>query len=179
MSRLGLGSRAIEFAVGETEMRSLNRAMDNLTALPMYREERPATESEIADIEAQLDVVLPDQYKQFLRRHGYVSCFGKEILGIRPRDPMTGQPSTTRSDCVSRTKRERDPSNPIGTAGLDRNHVIISTDGGGGNFVLYTRGSPVEGEVHWYSFEDQGDPIMSWKTLQDYLEYIIDEAIGA
>jgi hypothetical protein len=55
---------------------------------------------------------------------------------------------------------------------------VISTDGGGGNFVLFTVGAPHEGEVHWYAFEDSGDPIRVWKTLQDYLENEIKDALG-
>jgi hypothetical protein len=79
---------------------------------------------------------------------------------------------------VSVTRKERDRANPLGTWWLPPDHVVVATDGGGGNFVLFTVGSPHEGEVHWYNLEDTDEPIRTWKTLGDYLEYAIENALS-
>jgi hypothetical protein len=157
-------------------LKPLDQTFDELAALPMFRAERPATDQEIDEIEAQLNVVLPLEYVRFLQRFGYAHWFGHQIYGIRPTNPETGKPAIT-PDCVKLTNEERDPSNPLGTARLPSAHVVISTDGGGGNFVLFTAGSPYEGAVHWYNFEDQGEPIKAWKTFQDFLEYAIENSV--
>ena len=158
-------------------MSELQHTFERLIRVPMFKAERPATKEEIRHIEADLGVVLPEQYKEFLSRFGYVGGFGQQILGIRPLDHVTGRPSTVISDCVARTKSEKDPRNPFGTSRLPRDHVVIATDGGGGNFVLFAVGSPCEGEVHWYNFEDMADPVKVWKTFKDYLEYEIENAL--
>lgn len=129
-------------------------------------------------IEAELGVKLPEQYSKFLRRFGFAGWYGREILGVRPSD-VTGRPSVVISDVVSKTKRERRTNNPLGTSHLPSEHVVISTDGSGGNYVLFTTGSRHEGEVHYYNLEDQAEPIEVWKTFQDYLEWQIQEAGGA
>jgi hypothetical protein len=152
--------------------------LDRLTTLPTFEAERPATAAEIRQIENDLGVILPAQYVEFLQRFGYAGWFGSEILGIRPIDRLTGRPSMVTPDCVSRTKKMRQSSGPLGTAHLPREQVIIATDGGGGNYVLFTVGSSHEGEVHYYNFEDKVEPIQTWKTFQDYLEHQI-EAVGA
>lgn len=163
---------------GRIDMAELQQTLDRLTTLPMFEAEGPATAEEIKQIETELCVTLPEQYVEFLKRFGYVGWFGNEILGIRPIDRLTGQRSTVTFDCVSRTKKSRRPDNPLGTANFSREHVIIATDGGGGNYLLFTAGSPHEGEVHYYNFEDRPDPIHVWKTFQDYLEHRIEEAVG-
>jgi SMI1/KNR4 family protein SUKH-1 len=160
-------------------MADLQKILNRLTTLPKFQAERPADKDEIQRIEAELGVVLPQQYVEFLQRFGYARWFGQIIYGIRPTDRATGRASTVISDCVSRTKKEQDPNNPLGTTHLPRDHVVIATDGGGGNYVLFTVGSPHEGQVHYYNFEDQAEPIQVWKTFQDYLESRIEEATGA
>lgn len=159
-------------------MAALEQTLERLTSLPKFQAERPATKDEIRQIETELGVVLPQQYIEFLQRFGHARWYGQMIYGIRPTD-SGGHPSTAISDCVSRTKKERQPSNPLGTAHLPPNHVVIATDGGGGNYVLFTAGSPYEGEVHYYNFEDQAEPIEVWKTFQDYLDHEIEAAVGA
>ena len=158
-------------------MSQLQQTLDRLRDLPMFNAERPATKQEILRIESELGVVLPAQYVEFLQRHGYAGWFGHEILGIRPVDPETGQPSSVTYDCVTLTNEERDPNNPLGTSSLPPDHVVVAADGGGGNFVLFTVGSPYEGQVHWYNFEDQEEPIKTWQTFQDFLEYRIENAV--
>ena len=159
-------------------MADLRQTLDRLRTLPMFEADRPATAQEIKRIETELNVILPEQYVEFLHRFGYAGWFGNEILGIRPIDRITGRPSTVTPDCVSRTKKERQPSNPLGTAHVPPGHVVIATDGGGGNYLLFTEGSPYEGQVHYYNLEDRAEPIRVWKTFQDYLEYRIEDAIG-
>jgi antitoxin YobK len=159
-------------------MATLQETFERLTTLPKFRADRPATDEEIRRIQTELNLRLPDEYLQFLKRFGYVHWFGHEIYGIRPINPATGEPSIT-PDCAKVTKGEKKPNNPLGTSSLPPAHVVISTDGGGGNFVLFGIGAPHEGEVHYYNFEDQAEPIRTWKTFQDFLEHRIAEATGA
>jgi hypothetical protein len=157
-------------------MADLHHTFDRLTTLPKFQADRPAEEPEIRRIEAELGVALPQQYVEFLRRFGHARWFGQIIFGIRRIDPVSGRPTTIIPDCVSHTKLERNPSNPLGTAHLPSGHVVIATDGGGGNYVLFTAGSPYEGQVHYYNLEDQAEPHQVWGTFQDYLEAQIEEA---
>lgn len=158
-------------------MVDLEQTFKRLVTLPKFRADRPAADDEITRIQAELNLRLPDEYLQFLKRFGYAHWFGHEIYGIRPINPATGEPSIT-PDCVAVTQGEKNPGNPIGTASLPPAHVVISTDGGGGNIILFGVGAPSEGEVHYYNFEDKAEPIQVWKTFQDYLEYEIEAAVG-
>lgn len=159
-------------------MEAIESTFEKLTTLPMFQYERPATEDEIKHIERELSVVLPAQYVSFLRRFGYASWFGREIFGIRPIDPLTGRPATAISDCIKRTKRERQLAEADRTPLLDAIYVVVSTDGAGGNYVLFTCGSPLEGQVHWYNFEDQPEPHRVWNTFQEFLEYNIEDSLS-
>jgi len=156
-------------------MSSLDEIFARLSGLPKFRSDRAATDGEIRRIETELNLRLPDEYLQFLRRFGYVHWFGHEIYGIRPANPATGKPSIT-PDCVKVTRDRRNPDNPIGTCSLPPAHVVISTDGGGGNFVLFGVGALCGGEVHYYNFIDSAEPITTWRTFRDYLEHQIEEA---
>ena len=160
-------------------MAEFQETLNRLTTLPMFEAERPATPDEIKLIENELGVILPKQYVEFLERFGYAGWFGNEVFGIRPIDRLTGQASTVTADCVSLTTKARRPSNPLGIANLPPEHIVIATDGGGGYFVLFTAGSQCEGEVHYLNLEDQTEPLRVWRTLQDYLEGQIQEAVGA
>jgi hypothetical protein len=161
--------------VGIFAMRDLTDTFARLSALPMFEAEPPATQDQISAIESQLGVRLPEQYVAFLRRYGYAGWFGYEVLGVRPIDPTTGAPSTVTHDCVSATKEARDPTNPLGTTHLGHDHVAISTDGGGGYFVLFAAGSPLAGQVHYYNFEDAAEPLQVWQDFAAFLEYIIEK----
>jgi hypothetical protein len=160
-------------------MATLQQTLTRLTTLYMFESGSPAGDEEIRRIEAELGLVLPDPYVQFLKRFGYAGAFGWDILGTPPGDTSCGRPATVASDCITTTKRERDPKNPLGTASLPHGHVVISQDGGGGNIVLFGVGAPHEGEVHYYNLEDQAEPIRMWNTFQDYLEDRIEEASGS
>lgn len=159
-------------------MSELQNTLDQLGSLPMFRAERPATQDEIRLIESTLGILLPKQYIEFLQHYGYAAWFGSEILGIRPIDQSTGEPSSVTFDCIHVTLEQRKPDNPFGTVALPQDHVVIATDGAGGNFVLFTIGSRYEGQVHWYSFEDKAEPVMAWPTFNSFLEYMIANAPG-
>lgn len=159
-------------------MSTIDETLERLTTLPKFRADRPATDEDVARIQTELNLRLPDEYVQFLKRFGYVHWFGHEIYGIHPVNPATGELSVT-PDCVKVTKGEKRPDNPLGTSSLRSAHVVISTDGGGGNVVLFGLDAPHGGEVHYYNLEDQAEPIQVWQTFLDYLEYQIEEAVGA
>jgi hypothetical protein len=160
-------------------MATLQETFARLTTLDMFEAGKPASKEEIQQIETELGVVLPEQYVEFLKQFGSTRSFGWQIYGTRPVGRATGRPTTLIQDCIKITKDERRPDNPLGTASLPPAHIVISTDGGGGNFVLFGVGAPHEGEVHYYNFEDMAEPIQVWKTFQDYLEHRIEEAVGA
>jgi hypothetical protein len=144
----------------------------------MFEAGQPASEEEIGRIQAELGVVLPEQYVAFLRQFGSTRSFGWQIFGTRRGPQATGRPTTLMRDCVAATKEERHPINRLGTSALPP-HVVISTDGGGGNLVLFGQGTVHAGEVHHYNLEDQDEPIRIWETFQNYLEDRIEEATGA
>lgn len=140
-------------------MPSMQDTFKRLTTLHLFESGEPASPEEIRRIETGLGVGLPEQYVEFLNRFGYIGSFGWEVFGTRPIDPATGRPSTVTKDCIQATKEERTSTNPLGTSSLPPAHVVISRDGGGGNVVLFGVGTPCEGEVHYYNFEDQAEPI--------------------
>ena len=160
-----------------TRMASLKDTLNRLATLPKFRSARPATDAEIDAIQRELNVRLPDQYLQFLRAFGYAHWFGHEIFGIRPLNPATGQPSIT-PDVVAMTNAEKKLTRLNESDSLPPNVLVISVDGGGGVFLLFPAGSPREGEVHWYNFEDAAEAIEVWSSFQEYLEYEIKNAIG-
>ena len=160
-------------------MAELRETFARLSSLDTFEAGVPASSEEIDRIQAELGLVLPDQYVDFLRQFGSIRSFGWQVYGTRPPSRGLGRPTTLTRDCVELTKEQRRRDNPLGTASLPPGHVVISQDGGGGNIVLFGVGAPHEGEVHHYNFEDMAEPIRVWRTFQDYLEDRISEASDA
>jgi len=117
----------------------------------------------IATYEQQLGLTFPDNYRWFLSTFGYVSWFGHSILGYSPHDPDY--------DTLVATKRSRATKLPKGFLPLPRNGNIVMRYGGGGDYVLFSKGGELEGQVVLYTDEYGGRPTDSWSSFEAFVEH--------
>ncbi len=96
----------------------------------------PINDCEIAQAEAELGVLFPSEYHEFLRKYGAVLADGIEVYGLPKTD---GSNPPLWQDVVAVTKQLRD----WGQIGADRHSFIpICDDGSGVYFYLDTSSSP-------------------------------------
>jgi SMI1 / KNR4 family (SUKH-1) len=104
----------------------------------------PASEAEVAELEAEVAGRLPDDYRSFLLRHGSVAAMdvlnGYDIFGARQALAIT------RGDDAPRQIRMGSDIVPV---------VVCGGDGGGNLFLLGTNGLAVFKWLHEYGIDDQ------------------------
>ena len=100
--------------------------------------DREVSDKEILQLEQLLRVKLPDEYKDFLKRFGYLFWFGISILGIAPDED---------DSVVFWTKKARADYLPKDFVSRPKNGVVVCEYGGGGYYFLYCKGSKKEGNV--------------------------------
>ena len=96
----------------------------------------PVPDDAICRAEAELGVVFPDEYREFLGIFGAAVGNGIEIYGLPPNDPDA---APTWQSVVTVTRRLRE-QRQAGTE--NQQHIAISDDGMGTYFFLDTAASP-------------------------------------
>jgi hypothetical protein len=126
--------------------------------------ESGASDKEIKDLEKALGFELPDAYASFLKEFSYAWWFGHAVYGISEDKDF---------DSLSYTLEARSEKTPKGFQPLPPDCVIIERYGGGGYYVLYGKGSPLEGQVARLLDEEWWKPEIVSKTFQDFLKDLL------
>jgi len=135
--------------------------ISRLQTLPEFECGKPASASDIADSESRLGLGFPEVYKEFLRRYGYASWFGSEILGISE-DPYF--------NVVSGTIAARDEPVQPKFLPFPTGSIVLNRDGEGGYYVLDCYPSE-KNCVRLITVESQFRTEHQWKGIR---EFVID-----
>jgi hypothetical protein len=143
-----------------TKLFEILRAKENFTCGL-----RGATEADIQDVERRLAVKLPYSYITFLKTFSFAWWFGHSIYGIS---------EDLEEDVIARTLKARSALLPPHFAKLPPNTIVIENYGGGGEYILYTQGSPRSGEVvllldETWRKQEEG----KWRSFEDFLAYAL------
>lgn len=114
----------------------------------------------IQEVENKLKLKLPQTYKDFLRRYGYVKWNEGCIYGISKR---------FEEDVVHKNKLIRQPLQPEEYMKLPEDAFLIK-DYEDAFFMLFAQGSSREGEVVLYLSEYPEVEEKSWDSFQFFLE---------
>ena len=93
------------------------------------------SEAEITELERRLGVLFTPQYRDFLKRYGYMACFGPCIFGICKTD-FSDYFSVEKWTNKARTERL-----PKEFAARPKNGVVVCDYGGGGYYFLICSGN--------------------------------------
>lgn len=125
------------------------------------------TGEEIKSIEFEFSVVLPPDYKYFLKKYGYAFWDGAGVLGIchDPDDEeYFSMPYFTR---VDRNKNLPDFFMP-----RPEHTIVVGPYGGGGRFFLHCANGDYCGKVELLLTELNGKPdSKTWDSFTDFLDH--------
>jgi hypothetical protein len=154
-------------------VKTVEQNLDRLKGLENFTAGIPATDSQIAGIERELNVVLPEGYRAFLRRYGFAIWFPDSINGVFERDEERFPGYDF--DVVRETKEVRRRKLPRKAAPFPNDAVVLADDQSGGYFVLFSMNSATPGRVVWYDYDAFGGPSDKWKSFEAYLDWLVSK----
>ena len=127
-----------------------------------------ATEEQVRDLEAQLRVSIPDQYRDFLLRFGSVLWFGHAIFGIGsgPFGP------TCDLAAVRATLRARAREVPPGFTPVPQQAVVVERYGGGGFFCLDCSSGAGSDKVLLAEDDRMGAIVQVWPDFHSWVKWL-------
>ena len=128
-----------------------------------------ATESEISDIEKNLGVSFPSDYRYFLSRFGYIVWDGTSVLGICHDVDLDEYFSM-----YYYTKSDRSNELPKHFMKRPENIIVVGPYGGGGHYFLYCNNSSSPGRVALLLTELSGcSDGHTWSSFSDFLNHYV------
>lgn len=115
-------------------------------------------------MEQRLDIVFPNTYREFLKCWGFVEWFGHSIYGYS---------EDIECRTVEYTLELRDENIPDEFSPLPKSGCVIESYAGGGVYFLYSDNSDRAGEVVLLVDELYGKEVQSWKSFEDFLDYVV------
>ena len=103
-----------------------------------YKKGVPATEKEVEEMEEQLDLEFPEEYKEFLREFGYLDVPACE--GIRGKSD--NKYKSTKDTTLKLRKEWPDNTFP-------KNVISIESDGFGNEYCLVCKGDDYGKVIFW------------------------------
>ena len=150
---------------------AIGDVLGRLPALKKFSAGSPATDAEIADIERQLGVRLPAQYIDLLRQFGFVWWFGHAVYGIHRNDAEKAAGYDL--DVVTQTQRARNERISPECQDIPTDVAVIGRYDAGGWYLLFAADSPRAGQVALFDHEVNGAEAQSWKSLEEFLLWLI------
>lgn len=146
---------------------NLDALLNRIKTLESCQLGRGATEQEIEEAAMCLGIRFPDQYADYLRRVGWVSCSDFELFGLGK-----GIPSFL--DVVSNTIKERHHLHPHIPTFL----LPVMADGAGNHYCLFVEG-PNKDKVgfwdHEHEDEENQQPEIVGLSFVDWLNSYIND----
>lgn len=125
-----------------------------------------ATEEDVADLEEQLKVALPLEYRVFLRELGYAVWNGWVINGVSGIDDFDVIQSTT-------WRRSARDYLPADRQTIPLTGVVVGPEPTGGDYFLHDERSETPGRVSLYLDENMGGEEKSWDSFREFLEDLV------
>jgi hypothetical protein len=158
-------------------MRQTDQLLDEISRLPHFRCGAGATPEEVRNVESALGVVLPEDYRKFLRKFGYARWLGTQVFGVfEQASKAEVRKDGFDYDCIRNTLAAPQEFLPPGAPPLPPGGVVISEDGSGAGVILLFGGREKGGgRVAYYNFEDGEEPVQEWPTFTDYLAKLVED----
>lgn len=138
--------------------------MNKLQAKKGFECYGPLSEEKIIEMEKKLEIYFPENYKEFLRRYGYVEWFGHAIYGYSEHEEYC---------TVLCTLELRESKVPDDFERISKEGCVLETYSGGGYYFLFSNDSARSGQVALFIDELFGREAKSWETFEAFLEYML------
>ncbi len=135
-----------------------------------YTQRGNVSNNEILNLENQLKVLLPDDYRVFLENYGYCFWFGGVICGL-----VGDNKRFEKLCCVFKKNKyyhefyDNDPS----YLSVPSKGLVIGKWAGGGYYFLFSQESERAGEVGLFLTETFGQEVSSFSSFTDYLSFLV------
>lgn len=145
-------------------MNNLDAALDKLKEKEGFECHGQLNDESIQQMERELGISFPDQYKMFLKKYGYVEWFGHTIYGYSEDEDY---------HTVECTNELREDEIPSDFPRISKLGCVLENYGGGGYYFLFSSESERSGEVALFLDEQFGKEAQSWATFEAFLEYML------
>ncbi|MEM5514810.1 SMI1/KNR4 family protein [Pseudoalteromonas sp. AS84] len=136
----------------------------------MFRE-GGASEEEIIALETCYNITLPNDYREFLHKFGFVAWFGDYVCGLVEENARLSKSCNV----YRKTDYYRDFYNRAEFQSVPTDGVIINQYDGGGYYFLFSQESERAGEVGLFLTETYGQEVSKFNTFIDYLSFLIND----
>jgi len=127
------------------------------------------SEEEIIALETCYKITLPNDYREFLHKFGFVAWFGDYVCGLVEENARLSKSCNV----YRKTDYYRDFYNRAEYQSVPTDGVIINQYDGGGYYFLFSQESERAGEVGLFLTETYGQEVSKFNTFTDYLSFLI------
>ena len=131
-----------------------------------------APQEEVLALEKYYKITLPDDYKNFLHKFGFVAWFGDYICGLVEEKTKFGKTLNV----YKKTDYYHDFYNRTEFKSVPTSGVVINKYDGGGYYFLFSQESERAGEVGLFLTETYGQEVSKFKSFTDYLSFLVTGA---
>ena len=135
-----------------------------------YMQRGAVSSEEISALESQLKIVLPKDYKYFIKHYGYCFWFGGVVSGL------VGENKRYEKLCcaIRKTKYYHDLyDHDSSYLSVPQQGLVIGKWAGGGYYFLFSQESERAGEVGLFLTETYGEEVSKFKSFTDYLSFLV------
>ena len=135
-----------------------------------YMQRGAVSSEEISALESQLKIVLPKDYKYFIKHYGFCFWFGEVVCGL-----VGENKRYEKLCCIVRknTYYQNLYNNDSAYHSVSREGIVIGTYDGGGYYFLFSQESERAGEVGLFLTETYGEEVSKFKSFTDYLSFLV------
>ena len=124
---------------------------------------KKTNDEKIKEAEKELGVAFPDEYRQMIKKYGYLCWSATDVFGISDDEYF---------DTASRTKKKKEMDVPNEYEFPEKGNIIAEY-AGGGFYFLYGENSSSPGVVIECLDETWWKPERKWNTFREYLEGLL------
>lgn len=135
-----------------------------------YMQRGSASSEEISALESQLKIVLPKDYKYFIKHYGYCFWFGGVVSGL------VGENKRYEKLCcvIRKTKYYHELyDHDSAYLSVPQQGLVVGKWAGGGYYFLFSQASKRAGEVGLFLTETYGQEVSKFKSFTDYLSFLV------
>ncbi|MDO6764917.1 SMI1/KNR4 family protein [Agarivorans sp. 1_MG-2023] len=126
-------------------------------------------ESEITELEKELNIHLPNDYRHFLSNYGFVGWFGDSVEGLAEKGTIDYRLGHVLKTTLSYQEKYSTPE----YQSLPNQGVVINRYAGGGYYFLFSKESERAGEVGLFLTETFGQEVSVYDNFTDFLLYLV------
>ena len=135
-----------------------------------YMQRGAVSSEEISALESQLKIVLPKDYKYFIKHYGFCFWFGGVVSGL------VGENKRYEKLCcaIRKTKYYHDLyDHDSSYLSVPQQGLVIGKWAEGGYYFLFSQESERAGEVGLFLTETYGEEVSKFKSFTDYLSFLV------